>query len=139
MDQILKFPWVKYVGLFFIVTGSLWYVGFRIPIFNYEPGPDGYIPYYSPNCAYYVLYRQSLWEKIADPYPWGMSTAFLYEKTGKLLFSSKTSPGDNLMPIWISGPQNSALQGDARKWWEYHLPASPGDRWNPQNCLAQEK
>jgi len=89
MDQILKSPRLKRVGLFCIVIVGLWYGVFRLSIFNCESGPDGNIPYYSPNCAYYVIYRQSLWEKISAPFTWSLATAYLYDKNGKLLYESK--------------------------------------------------
>ena len=136
MDQILKSPRLKRVGLFCIVIVGLWYGVFRLSIFNCESGPDGNIPYYSPNCAYYVIYRQSLWEKISAPFTWSLATAYLYDKNGKLLYESKTSPGDRLMPVWLP---NTVSQGDASKWWRYQLPTSPGDFLHPQNCLAQNK
>ncbi|MBB3211473.1 hypothetical protein FHW67_000721 [Herbaspirillum sp. Sphag1AN] len=139
MDQILKSLWLKRVVWFFIVIGGLWYVMFRLPIVDYAPGPNGNTRFYSPNCAYYVLYRQSLWENFADHFVWSLATVSLYDKTGKLLYESKTSPGDKLMPIWMSGRQNSVLQGDTTKWWEADLPASPGDILHPENCLAQNK
>ena len=136
MDQILKSSRLKRVGLFCIVIVGLWYVGFWRPIVDHVPGPNGNTRYYSPNCAYYVIYRQSLWEKISAPFTWSLATAYLYDKNGKLLYESKTSPGDRLMPVWLP---NTVSQGDASKWWRYQLPTSPGDFLHPQNCLAQNK
>ncbi|WP_221202696.1 hypothetical protein [Herbaspirillum sp. Sphag64] len=135
----MKSLWLKRLVWFFIIVSNVWYFGFKISIFNYEPGAEGYIPYYSPNCEYYVRYRQSLWEKMTDPYPWGVSTVYLYNQAGKLLHKSKTSTGNSFNPYWLSGRKNSVFQGDTENWWEYDLPTSPGDRWHPQNCHAQTK
>ncbi|MBB3211469.1 hypothetical protein FHW67_000717 [Herbaspirillum sp. Sphag1AN] len=138
MDQILKSPWFKRVVWFFIIVGNVWYIGFKLPLVDYAPGPNGNTRFYSPNCSYYVLYRQSLWENFSDRYVWSLATASLYDKTGKLLYESKTSIGDRLMPIWLTNP-NTVSQGDTTKWWRYRLPTTPGNFLYPESCLVQKK
>lgn len=136
MDQILKSLWLKRVVWFFIIVGNVWYIGFELPLVGNVPGPNRNMRYPSPNCAYYVIYRQSLWEKFKESFSWSLYTVYLYDKTGKLLHTSKTSLGNGLNPVWLP---NTVSQGDAENWWAYNLSTTPGNFLHPENCLAQTK
>ncbi|MBB3211472.1 hypothetical protein FHW67_000720 [Herbaspirillum sp. Sphag1AN] len=136
MGQILKSLWFKRVVWLFIIVANVWFMGFELPLVGHVPGPNSNMRYPSPNCAYYVIYRQSLWEKFKEPYSWSSYTVYLYDKAGKLLHKGKTSLGNGLNPRWLP---NTVSQGDAKNWWRYRLPTTPGNFLHPENCLAQEK
>ena len=93
--------------------------------------------FYSPNCRYYVIYRQSLWQKITDDWPYDDAFALLYDNDGHLLYKHITSFGNGFEPAWIG---HGVGQGGGDAGWNYTLPASGGDladpNYRPINCLA---
>ncbi|MDR2924535.1 MAG: hypothetical protein LBU76_01020 [Azoarcus sp.] len=120
---------------FFVAIVGAIYVCFFLDWVKY-PSYSNTIEYcYSPNHEYYVLRWQSPWSATTDQLH-VKGTAKLYDKTGKLLYSSKTDLSEEFGPIWgdySDGRSVVFYGGTEEPGWGYDLPSSPGHDYSMPN------
>jgi hypothetical protein len=130
----------KYVSiLIFAAFLCTLYAVFGWTHFTYGEEPK---PRYSPNCLFYVIKLQTFWEKLTTPYPGSVGT-YLFDSSGKLLFSKRTGIDPDNGPFWSVDEETRKFTvyflSDYSGEWSFNLKTSPDEEKNRRSCKKAEK
>lgn len=96
---------------------------------------------YSPNGAFYITGRQTLWEHLTTKYPGIKGTVRLFDKSGTLLYEDDTILDADKGPHWSAGipgdphyPPKVFFMDHREPGWTFTLPSSPGHPLNNAVC-----